>query len=369
MSYIKFIFPINGDCINSNDGKMNNNLVHLKVLVESDSDILFINDKQALRNGNLFESYVDVAYGPFLIRANDKTITKEIKIYRLKSVEKLFRISVDDNILFLKDITENKSKYTSIFDNQYLNIFKEVHDKTGAKININLFYETSDLYGFNKPIEYFNLSMMTDKFKNEFIDNSSWLRLSFHSRKEYPGNPYHNTKKEVIAGDIDLVNNEIIRFAGKEALSKETTIHFGATNKESTKECIDKGYKALNAFFEISDNKPIVSYHYDIELVKHCADRDFWYDDELKCLYSKIDRVMNCSNDRNENIKALNEIINNPTKNQFVEIMIHEQYFYNEYENYLSNFKNLVLDSALFLKEKGYTSCFLNDVLLKNEMY
>lgn len=93
---------------------------------------------------------------------------------------------------------------------------------------MNLFYETGDLSAFSKPRPYFNLSMMTDRFREEWRANSDWLRLSFHSRQEFPGPPYAVPEPEKIAEDCALVHKEIVRFAGEETLSRTTTVHFGA---------------------------------------------------------------------------------------------------------------------------------------------
>ena len=53
---------------------------------------------------------------------------------------KTFCFTVDDNIRFLKDLTEQK--YTSIFDHPYLAMYKRLHDAFGLKVQLNLFYQT-----------------------------------------------------------------------------------------------------------------------------------------------------------------------------------------------------------------------------------
>lgn len=60
---------------------------------------------------------------------------------------------------------------------------------------------------------------MTDKLKDEFINNSHWLKLSFHAYSEFPDMPYKNTAPEVILEHAVKANREIVRFAGKETLS------------------------------------------------------------------------------------------------------------------------------------------------------
>ena len=48
-----------------------------------------------------------------------------------------FSFTVDDNIIFLKDITEMGCE--SIFDHPYLAMYKRLHEKYDLKIQLNLF--------------------------------------------------------------------------------------------------------------------------------------------------------------------------------------------------------------------------------------
>ena len=85
---------------------------------------------------------------------------------------KNFCFTVDDNIRFLKEITENH--YQSIFDHPYIAVYKRLHEEFDLKIQLNLFYQ----------MENFDLSLMSDAYYNEWKDNSDWLKLSFHSAME-----------------------------------------------------------------------------------------------------------------------------------------------------------------------------------------
>ena len=69
-----------------------------------------------------------------------------------------FTFTVDDNIKFLKDLTNSNLK--SIFDHPYPAVYKALHEKFNVKVQMNLFYREGD----------FNLSMMTDRFKKEWQD-------------------------------------------------------------------------------------------------------------------------------------------------------------------------------------------------------
>lgn len=47
----------------------------------------------------------------------------------------------------------------------------------------------------------------------------------------------------------------------------------------------------------------------------------------------------------------------------FVEVMIHEQYFYPDYPYYLPDFAVRMETAVLWLKENGYQSVYLEDIL------
>ena len=85
---------------------------------------------------------------------------------------KNYIFTIDDNIRFLKELTEQNAK--SLFSHPYAHMLKCLHEEFGVKIQLNLFYECPD----------FNLSQMTDKYRAEWVQNADWLKLSFHSRLE-----------------------------------------------------------------------------------------------------------------------------------------------------------------------------------------
>ena len=71
------------------------------------------------------------------------------------------------------------------------------------------------------------LKDMPDIWKSEFRDNAGWLKFSFHSYSEFPDRPYLEASAEEIGRDYDLIQNEIIRFAGEESFIAPLTIHWG----------------------------------------------------------------------------------------------------------------------------------------------
>ena len=277
---------------------------------------------------------------------------------------KKFRLSSDDNILFLQDINKNKDKYTSIFENPYLAIYKKAHDRFGAKVHLNLFYEfIPNSRDFSGEREYFNLSMMTDKFRDEFRANSDWLKLAFHANAEYPDKPYKYATPEKIREDYTKVCREIERFAGAECISNTTTVHWGEATKEGVRELRRLGLRSLTGYFRTNkDGDPIVSYYFGADKLDLVADRDYWYDAETDMNFVQIDLVLN-EKTYEHNMDALGNIINDPLRGGFVSLMIHEQYFHSDYRRHLPDFEARVLDACKMMKENGYVGIHLKDLV------
>lgn len=113
----------------------------------------------------------------------------------------IFHLSFDDTILIFKDLSENN--YNSIFDNSILKWYKELHTQYGVVISCYVYYETDN----------FNLKQVPGKYRDEFDENSDWLRFGFHSRNELVD--YHSDE---IASDYILTVNELKRIVGDNAI-------------------------------------------------------------------------------------------------------------------------------------------------------
>ena len=193
---LEFIFPIDGDCVNERDGSATQNgvCVNVKVKADENSDVYICGKKAEYQDG-VYSMDVEFCGYRNIVVAEDRANGEEKKIagYYLPNAVKKFRVSSDDNIIFLQDITKNKDVYNSIFENPYLAIYKKAHELYGAKVHLNLFYEfhPEEKTRFSdKSREYFDLSMMTDKFKSEWQANSDWLKLNFHAKSDKPDKPY-----------------------------------------------------------------------------------------------------------------------------------------------------------------------------------
>ena len=362
---IKFLFPIDGDFVNSRDGQWQDSVLYITAMLTSDTAPLTVCGVDASFNSALgcYTARIPLfGYRNCLVA---KTSQEECRIAVFVTAEeklKKFRLSSDDNIRFLQELTNGN--YASIFNHPYLAVYKKAHDLYGAKVHLNLFYEFDDIARsrFSDNHAYFNLSMMTDCYKDEFIANSDWLKLAFHSKGEFPVCPYRDADRKTVRDDCITVYREICRFAGRECISNSTTLHYGEGNREVIRALRALGFTSLTGYFrKNTKNQPIVSYYATPEMVEHIGARDFWMDTDEDMIFGKIDSVLNA--DTLDNIlQEVTDAADDPHRGGFVSIMIHEQYFYTDYIAYRPDFEDLVLQSCKILADRGYTGAHISDI-------
>ncbi|NMA21479.1 MAG: hypothetical protein GX927_12960 [Lentisphaerae bacterium] len=157
--------------------------------------------------------------------------SQKIKVVWDKQSFKRFNFYIDDNIFFFTDLATQRPKHA--FDHFYLKRLKEIHQRWGFKLTLNCFYHNAH--------QEFTLDQMPDCYKQEFIDQSDWLKFSFHSRSEFPDRPYEEVAFEDFCADYDLVRDHLIRICGEEYLIAPINVHWGALQPSCAEEFIRRG--------------------------------------------------------------------------------------------------------------------------------
>ncbi len=354
---IKLIRPIDGDMLCAYDGREVQGALLTTITASAPSGSrITINGIDAVPSGNVFIAEISLGHYRNRIEVLDaKTGTRQtITVFWLKNYVNKYRLSLDDNILFLKDISDHAAGYKSIFDNPYLAFLKEVHDTYGTKIHLNIYYQT----------EGFNLSQMTDKFRDEWTANSGWLRLSFHALQNKPDNPYANSGYDEVKRDCETVKAEIRRFAGDKQFDSVTTLHWGAATLEGTRALRDCGYTGLAGYFNVGPQESPVSYYLDMDRRRHLHERFIWRDNNEGIIFSRIAIVIN--NYRLDRIVPyLNSLKVGTHRPGYLDLMIHEQYFHPEYVEYQPEYRQKVMTAVKWAAENGYQPAFLSECIFK----
>lgn len=361
MKKISFLSPVDGDIlITGIDGTLENGILRAPVCIRADEPPV-VNCMAARQNGGTYEAIVSLKCGPNEIKAvlpgGEEAV---IRVWWLMGAEKKYRFTVDDCIRCFEDINAHKDSYLSIFENPYLAVYKEAHDKYGSRVHINCFYESVD--------GKFNLSMMTDKFREEFRANADWMTFTFHAQGEFPDAPYKSASYDRVAEDCARCVKEIERFAGPEVLRETTTLHWGAANIDGVRALRDAGYKALCGYLCFdSKGQPLVAYHLDKKQTAHAEKREGWVDFDAGVLFAKLDFVLNADRFAAENVAPyLDELSMRPHEGQFIQMVIHEQYFYPDYHHYEPDYAQRILNMAKWMQEHGYTSVSLTELVNGN---
>ena len=256
--------------------------------------------------------------------------------------ERFFCFTVDDNIRFFKEITERG--YASIFEHPYLAMYKRLNERFGLKVQLNLFYRCDG----------FDLSMMSDAYKDEWAENADWLKLSFHSELENV-RPYESSGYDEVKSHCESVHREILRFAGESSLAKTTTVHYCVTTEQGLCALKDCGVCGLLGLFGTPD-APRTSYGLVTDYASRIREGEVVISNEIS--FSGIDIVLNCFS-KKDILYQLEGLIGRTS----MRVMIHEQYFYADYFNYQPDFEEKLMATFEFLTKQNYKSEFFENII------
>ncbi|HRO44719.1 hypothetical protein [Agriterribacter sp.] len=352
---IQFISPVEGDTLHKHDGVMTDAFLTTQVRITAhDNSLITINNIPAKKSKGIFTAEINLEHYKNSIEVvNKKTgVKKNITVYWFKNLADKYRLSIDDAIWFLKDIHTNTAAYNSIFENPFLEFLKQVHDTHGTKVHINIFYETDG----------FNLSQMTDKFKNEWRENAGWLQMSFHANAEFPDDPYKYAGYAQVKKECSAVIEQIRRFAGDELASSITTLHWGEVPVEVSRALRDCGYTGQLCDFNVDDHLSPCSYYLDVEQRRHMKKRFVWRDNKEDITFIKSSIIIDTKK-LPEVIPYLDQYEKESRKPPYVDLLVHEQYFYDYYHNYQPDYRTKVLTAVKWAVDKGYTPAFLSECI------
>ena len=195
---------------------------------------------------------------------------------------------------------------------------------------------------------------MTDRFKAEWAENAHWLKLSFHSKWENV-KPYEFSGYDEVYTDGKAVNDQIIRFAGENTLGKTTTIHYCRTTEDGLCAMKDLNTQGLLGLFGTEQEKRT---SYGVPESYGDAIRAGEVIEYRGMKIASIDMVINTV--KEEQLLSELEILRDHNQ---IRVMIHEQYFYEDYPAYQENFERKLETVFSFMETNGHESCFFEEML------
>ena len=385
-----------GAILNHNHGEETEK--SLKVRIEGISDHgcpVMVNGMSAEMDGRRFSADIDLTEKINTVTASTITpygnYSQELTLVWDKKSFKRYNFYIDDHIFTFTDLA--KERPARAFDHFYLKGLKNIHEKYGTVFSLNCFYHNDH--------NEFLLKDMPDIWKSEFIDNSNWLKFSFHAYSEFPDRPYAEASAEEIGKDWDLVQNEIYRFAGEAAYIPPCVTHWVNIHPSAAQEMIRRGTRCYAGPLRLrvmggpslADRQKGgnmtkiqarsisgadrtaetlgLNLHYGFDEENNdCNNHRSYYDPLLK-LYFYYNGV--CCNllpveeipGRVESILSVADKYNAETFG----IVSHEQYTFPYYPNYLPDHMARMDLAARLYTEAGCKPVFFNDGVLGNTIW
>ena len=305
---------------------------------------------------------------------------------------------IDDVIWVLRDITRKNP--ASLFDNPFLNALKNAHEKYGVKVQLNLFYRTSAFYGNDD----FCLADVTDSYKKEWENASSWLKLAFHAKEEFPDYPLVNATYEDALNMFKAVESEVIRFAGKKSFTYGFCPHWNAVSKDGVKALYDCGVRVMDVSmgdaFEYDGNPDSLPYGHAMRILNNRQKETRVYSrggpntaiNNSLCSYNHFDMeqfnltkgTMKYIFDKETDMcfkkfhlpemtlnlmkyEDVEKIFKPYMDNEYVGICTHEQYFYDDYLSYQEDYADKIYKMGEIMNKNGYEFIFAEEFLLRGE--
>ncbi len=263
-----------------------------------------------------------------------------------------YRFSIDDNSFWLRDIA--REGYDSLFDCFYLAILRNLHQEYGTRFTVNIYHHTAD---------GFEITEFPDRYRGEFEDNADWLVLAFHARANDPDRLYQYAPPDELIRDLDMVQEEIVRFAGDQTLAIPTVIHWGMVLPEALPLLYERGVRVLSGFQQPTSHGYDVNYWLDDVRSEWAYSHEALKDFASGIVFSRVDIV--CNNTPVDRVApTLQPLYDNPYLAEIMDLFTHEQYFWPFYVNYLPDHAQR-LDAAIrWVTERGYEPVFFHEGFL-----
>ena len=243
-----------------------------------------------------------------------------IIIYNYKSnykEERKVHISIDDTIKIFKDLTDNEQNFKSIFENDTLKFLRECNKNYGAKFSLYCFYEYGDI----------SLDKCTEKFKEEFEENSEWLQFGFHSYNNSVD--YTQSSIEITKEQYESVIKHLKRIVGEKSITRLVRLERFLANRQTVnifKEC-EIGIQGLlgadsidrqNYYLENNENMKLFKkgeyFDNDIGIYFYCTDIRIENNDNI------IEKLEEREEDKYLIVFTHEWILNENIKNKIIEI-------------------------------------------------
>ena len=365
MTELRFAFPMDGVMLTRAVGREEGGKLQITGIANA------LPGRNLTMNGvpMVFHSNIYSTVKPFGLASGRNTVElcdtdtgekQVIDVWYLPNAYMKYRFSLDDNIWFLQNLAKNQNVYKSMFEDPWLTLLKTMHDRYGTKFHVNIYYECPEFGGFN-------LTMLSDKFKDEWKYNSDWLRLSCHANANLPDHPYIQATYNQTYFEFKRVQDQILRFAGEEAFAGPvTTIHWGDATEDAVRAVRDLGIRCMvGSFMWGLPNDTTIAYHMNAEQCALLNIYGLYFDKKTDMMFF---RYGGAAGGHSLQHGPLSEVA--PGFSIFRaghpyyplrELCLHEEYFYPHYKAYMPDYYDRFETGIRWCVDNGYEPSFARE--------
>lgn len=349
---LTILSPAQGAFLSDPAGVRSGDCLSVRVLCNAPA---VVNGVPAVQEADGWVCCVPLTPGENRLVAQGGGETAEASVQYVPALTDRYSFSVDDVIWSLADLTRNPEKYPSVFDQPFFALFKRLHEKYGLTVRFNLFRRLDNEFGLSL-FGPFTLQDMTDRYREEFRQNADWMRFAYHDEIEHGG----LMPAEEMLPSVDSVYEEVRRFAGEEALEDVlTTIHCVRIDHAAVKPLCERGMRCLMGLKRLENR---ISYGYSEEFCDVVHEYGFARDAETDMIYGELAIVLNKF--LPEEVPAeLERVAASHPRHRFMELMIHEQYFYPGYARYMADFEDRIVAGIEWCRARGMQPVFTSEAL------
>ena len=146
---------------------------------------------------------------------------------------KTIHFSVDDTFGCFRYLSRISKEASSIWDSSTFSKAKAIHELYGLNVDFYCIYTDGK----------YTLDDFSDKFKEEFSENSKWMKFGFHA---FDGESNYNDAFSVSFSEEYITTKRALeRLVGKESMTDCIRLHFFSGNKDIVKVLKEKGITTL----------------------------------------------------------------------------------------------------------------------------
>ncbi len=284
----------------------------------------------------------DIVDNDIIIAMDDPTLVAE-KIKKFSKYQtSTIHLSFDDIQLSLQNLQNND--YTSLFDEPFFAMLKELHDKYNAIFSLYVY------------TDYFNAITKTI-YKQDFINNADWLKIGFHATNG--SSNFASTNYLTAKSTYNTFIENVLRICGTNLIIDRVPRLANFAGSHSALQGLINAKNGVIGLLDADDDR--ISYNHNAKICNFLKKNYEFYNHRDGLYFIRTNfRIENSSNLTDD----LNDILESENgTNRNIEVFSHEVVFYNG--TVISN-KNKLVEVCEWVKSHNIPYQFVQNKIPNN---